>query len=333
MNKMSLVIVIIVLSVAGCTEESTITDLELKYKNEVLELTQEYTNEMEQQENNYLAQIDILQNEINKLQEELQLSNEQSSVSDAEQKILDFYNRGFFALGRGSADSGVMVKVNMTEPLRAFPSNGSPSYTDKLSDVDLSDGVENFEERLVDGELLYTTINPGEEFARWCLVIINQKIGYVLEENIIEYINVSHSYDTLESFVGIDIGMTVDQVEELYPNANERFFNKSDIKKTLFVDEKENRVFNASFNPNTRIIDEINVFTEEIPLSSGFKVGDDLEEVYSYYDEAYNEIEIEIGLGDEDRVYDIGNGYWLMFLAEDGVIWSISLSSGNLNLV
>lgn len=303
-------------------ENKVIVEDNNKLNKELIELQDKNTEEVE----SLKETIDELNKEIVKMKEEV-------SIYEDKKKLIDFFDKfSTTNIYHGMADTNVKVKVNLEEPLRSFPDDNAP-YIKRYDGLSYSKA--NHEIKIVECELLYSTIDAkGKE---WCLIIADGEIGYVEEVNILEYTERFHNYDPPEQFKDLRIGMTVGDVYSLfgekvqfyYPRL--RYFRMLGVYDEYDIDgiKHTDEIVSFFYNPNTRIVDFIRVSSMEYELESGFKVRDSLSDVFGYYDLLYTEVEdMPFDFGDEHRLYDIGDGYWLELQGRDGLLIEIIITPG-----
>lgn len=337
MNIRVVTVMISILLLAACSKTTSVDQLELEYNKEVESIEKLYTREIETLVEEHQVQVSIMQEKLDQLEKEvielstdIQESETLELPSVDEQKLLDLYQSESFIMYRGETNSRVKVRVNLLEPLRILPSIMAPFYLNRLTYNTHELNGDAFAVKEVTGELLYSVFDPVDISKKWCLIIAENMIGYVPEENIIEYINVESNFETKEFFNGLELGITVNELEQLYPDSYEHVSNKMEFFQFVKIVKNGSSYLTAEYNPNTRIIDSICVSTEEIPLASGFRVGDDVIDVFSYYDPLYENIDIyeNAGVNDSEnyRFYDLGDGYYLYIESKEGVVWFISIS-------
>ncbi len=335
--KIRVLAMFLLIILTGCN--SSIDYNELVAENQVLkEENKRLISELESGDAKAIALVNQYDEELKAVQSELEeyelmyntLENE-IKITEDEEMMIDFYNNSSLTMYHGLSNSQVKIKVELNEPLRALPSSKSPYYNRKLTYTTSDDFGNEFQKGIFEGELLYITSDVGDHHKSWCLIIVEDTIGYVPEDCIVEYTNAEYSYDTKESLVGLELGMTVDQIEELFPNSFKHINNKSDYVRFMKIEKEGKGYLSALYNPNTRIVDSYVIKTEDIPLSSGLKVGDEIQKVFEYYDKLFELVNLDYDFGDQHRIYDIGNGYWLVIEGEDGVVKFITLTPGYIN--
>lgn len=330
---MKFILIVLLVIVTGCNSYNS--DVE-ENQNELKVNDLEESNKLLEEEIRLLVEesslqedvINALNEEVIKLKGEIQLLKESSiDLTEEQIRLIDFYNNfSISSVSNGSIDSGISITVECVEPLRIAPSEEAPyinhrsmTYTNYYEDTDTKSG-----------EFLYVTNDHKGMIDAWCLVRIDDAVGYIKEEYVIEYSHILNDYPISEDFVDFEIGTTVDDLIDRFGDVVEINFMESRFEKSLYIDAKhfnsdedESRigVFGV-FNPQNRVLEYITVGTSEIVLKSGFKVGDNASDVYEYYDER-----LETFLGDV-KSYDIGNGYSLEFEELDGVIIQITINHG-----
>ncbi|GMQ58141.1 hypothetical protein AN1V17_25360 [Vallitalea sediminicola] len=285
-----------------------------------------------QNENN--KEVESLNKTIEELNEQIAIltskaSNESTdkvTITEDMKQLMNFFNE-FNAsnIYHGMADSNIKIKVVLKEPLKSFPDDNAP-YIKKSGE--LSYLKEDHETKNVEGELLYSTIDGnGKE---WCYIIADGELGYIEEKQISEYKHQMHNYSPTEQFKDLRIGMTVEDVYNIFGDKVELIYPRLRYFRMLGVyDEYENEVVSFFYNPNTRIIDFIRVSSKKYELDSGYKIGDNITKVFGYYDRLYKEVEdMPFDFGKEHKLYDIGDGYWLELQGEDGILNEIIISPG-----
>lgn len=331
------VLIVLLFIISGCTsikDKSDEAKLDLKYieslEAQVVSLQTEVDNQKKEISN---FVIKAAEDKVLIEEKDANIEALQKPLSDDENKFIDFYKRFYPGnMYRGKAGSRIMVDINYYEPLRIGPSELSPYLT--TSKLTYSNEIEG--SNIIEAEFLYTSIGETGEY--WCLVVLDNMVGYVKESSIIDYSYNDISYSALEEFADLKLGVTVETIIEIFGNKVQYEDSPNGYDKALYIslnglsyDDDNGESITYGYNPNTRIVDFIRVGTGDYPLESGFKVGDRLDDVFSYYDGLYPNITedyVSVGLSNNDRVYDIGNGYTLSFNGRDGLVIQIIINHG-----
>lgn len=269
-------------------------------------------------------EIQSLNEELNNLKEiEPEIVIEQANLSEEQTKLIEFMKSYDLDSEKGLSDSTVQIKAFLKEPLRCLPSDESP-YIIKGKLTYESEGYISDVE--IEGGLLYTLLDSNGN--GWSLIVVDDDIGYVHNENIWNYNNISDSYETNEKFSGLSLGMTVDDLEEIYSGEIDYIEPKQRDNRIANIYRNGDYYVDCFYDKDTNVIDFIRVKTSDIPLESGYKVGDDSEQVFEYYDSKYTQLDIGIDFYDEYRIYYIGDGYRLEVSAINGVVDTIILTPG-----
>lgn len=317
--KSKLLLICVVLFLSGCVSSDEYD--ELAAKNEKL------SDELEslQQEINQLTENQSLIEEEHKISEDGYIDD--MKLTEEEQLLLDMYNNEYFEVYHGLTDARVLIEVELNEPLRSLPSTSAPYIFRSKLTYELDTSENSFPKGICEGELIYTTMDSN--WNEWCLIVTDGNIGYVNSDQIVNYSNANEvSYETQEQFSDLTLGMSLDELQAMYPDKVKFIKPKLAYFRMAEIINDGDYYFDVFYNPNTRIVDFIRVNSSDFPLKSGYKVGDDTEVVFEYYDDIYEQVDLGLNFSGEHRIYDIGNGYWLEIDGREGKVTTIILTPG-----
>lgn len=272
---------------------------------------------------------------ISELNAAIEINKEKELTKDEERFLKLFESINGTRMFTEIPDNGLSITFQLDEPLRLLPFEDAPFLT-WFGEVMYNGN--NYSVGTTSGNLVYTLVdrntpNGDRDYTEWCLVTTdNQDFGYIKADQIISYNYEVKDYTVKEGFKDVDLGIHIEDVYEMFDNKVLEYYENRLSYKGLVIykedpDEPQNENLGIYFscNPTSRRVVGISVSSEDFPLASGFKVGDSLIDIASYYD---------IKLGDElndsndlesYRSYELGNGYYLQFDGINGVVTRIAI--------
>lgn len=337
MRRKVCILTLIILVLTSCSndeEHNSVEVLESKIdelEDEISELNEEYDMKIEELISEKKEELESKENEINILNgsiKELELL----IPSEGQLKFLDFYKKfSTRVLYNGHVDNGVKVEVQLVEPLRILPSEDAP-YVEGHGGLT----YDNYytDSRIETGDLLYVACDrntPSHKgnFTEWCCVCLDGWIvGYVKEEMVISYDHESLVFEEIEQFQDFSVGMTVNEAVSLFENRYRENYANNYPNKIFSIVNQQNEEIGVNFicSATSRIVTGIIVSTEEYPLMSGYKVGDDFEDFSQYYDDFFGLDSIILQQDADDfleRIYELGGGYFMQVFGSEGKVEEI----------
>lgn len=334
MRRKGYILALIIFAITSCCydeeEHNYVEALESKIdelEDEISVLNEEYDMKIEELISEKKEELEIKENEtyiLNGSTKELELVTNEGQL-----KFLDFYKEfSTQILYNGHVDNGVKVEVQLVEPLRILPSEDAP-YVEYYGGLT----YDNYytDSNIVTGDLLYVACDrdtPSDKgnFTEWCYVCLDGSIvGYVKEEMVISYDHESLVFEEIEQFQDFSVGMTVDEAVSLFENRYRENYANNYPDKLFSIVTQDNVELGVNFicSATSRIVTGIIVSTEEYPLMSGYKVGDDFDDFSQYYDEFFGSDSIILQQDVDERIYELGGGYFMQVFGREGKVKSI----------
>lgn len=337
-TKLILAIIIILVLVLGCNSEVQNSETQLEECKSKLEQLQDINENLEQQ-------LELLNIEYNNAQEVKEALVEQ--VKGLEKKIVETveldedtkqilsyinsYNGRIFP--SDYQPSYHIAWMNSNQPIRIFPSLFAP-YIDN-DRITYSFNDENEVKKLVE---VYAFVN-SKRSEGWGLVNVNNfNFGYIEAKYLETYIPEGEvAFISKEQFKNIKLGITVDEIFNKYKGRIEVLHERNGYSQMIQIrsvgiediNSFQDEEISFYYDLISRRINFIRTTSDKYVLESGYKVGDNTEEVFKYYDSRYELI--EAFSSENYRRYNIGNGYSLDIggdINEDGKVYIIIINGG-----